>query len=191
MSELDLLAKIEAILKPGSSATARQIAQTVKVKTSDVNSILYRNKGLKFIVNTAVPPVWRSVEPFTERAPKTPELLAKAVNGSVEVSIFGEVWQVHIQVVNSSRNDPAFIVESLGARERIITVSVHVLSDEHQLAKLKSDEIPDAAIAMASAAIAYEAILQTGFAQTDEALFAKTCSDVLLQFSAAARKSFE
>jgi hypothetical protein len=191
MSELDLLAKIEAILRPGHTATARQIAQSMKVKTSEVNSILYRNKGLKFIVNSEVPPVWRSVEPLNEQVGKTPELLAKAVNGGVDISIFGELWRVHVQVVNSSRNDPAFIVESLGARERIITVSVHVLSDEHQLAKLESDEIPDAAMVMASAAISYEAVLNSGLTQTDEALFAKTCSDVLLQFSAAVRKSSE
>ncbi|MBJ7433150.1 MAG: hypothetical protein JHC62_01745 [Microbacteriaceae bacterium] len=115
-------------------------------------------------------------------------LLAKSTseNGQ-DITLMGSIWRVHLQVARTSRNDPAFTVESLGGRGRIITVSVHVLSDDNSLQAMAGGYIPDAVYALASAALVNEAFVKDQVHDIDDSVFANAVTEVLLQFSAAAR----
>jgi hypothetical protein len=182
----DLHQRIVSQLKT-SPSSAHELAKSLDVTKSEVNSCLYYGRGIDFLVDSDRPPRWRL---FDDKViSHEPIRLHRHIDGFAHVDFYGGDWNLEIRMAERSRNDPIASVESLGRRSRLIVVSNHVVSAREQEFQNDRPGLPDSAIAIAASVLAWEIFKELAVERTEDFDFQLAITQILLSIAAHARNS--
>lgn len=185
MNTNEIQDRVVSALQNRESKSASQIARQLGLKKSEVNSTLYRGKGSLFCSKGETPPFWSLLEKNQNDGNSQHKLLIRRVEGTIHIDFPGGDWELEVQMADMSRNDPVALVERMGERKRLITVSHQVVSHQGRFS-LDEKSIPDAAVAIAASVLAWE-IFQSFEAQDRESFdYEMAVSNIFLSISAHA-----
>jgi hypothetical protein len=167
--------------------SAPDIGRSLGVPKAEINSCLYEGRGVDFVRDNGKPPMWRLVAKNVEQKVWSPSLLDRRISGDIHIDFQGGDWVVEIRMVERSWNDPVAVVEILGKRQRLITVSSQVVSAREKAFQEAEPGLPDSAIAIAAAALSWEIqkdLLSENAHEFDHAI---AITSILLSIAAHAR----
>lgn len=186
MSEFNLRDSIKDFLRVNPRSSARQIAKSIANEKTNINSILYAGKGVLFTKHDTSPPTWSL---FAN--PQSPIVLPvtkfKIVKTSepIHVDFQGGDWKVTIQIQELSRNDPVVSLERTGPNAALIKVSSAVINQEDQ----SGNHFPDAVLALASSALAWEIAIQQDAILEDKFDFHTALKDIYMSIGISNKES--
>jgi hypothetical protein len=184
MTDLNLEDALIKALKSVSDLSASELSSIIKVPKTELNSVLYRGKGRIFKSVGDRPPLWSLIDLKSESSQN--KHLSRKIAGNIHIDFTGGDWELEIGMEDTSRNDPIARVEKMGKRKRLIIVSSQVVSSNEQDFLREQELLPDSAIAIASAILAWEIFHEMEDVDFDSFHFEKAISDIFLSISAHA-----
>ena len=177
MNKIELTEKLTDYLNRNPRSNARQIAKVFGLDKTSINSVLYANKNVLFILHDSTPPTWSSVSE-KQVSPPVQKTQFKVLKTSepIHVDFQGGDWSVKIQIRDASRNDPIVSLERTGPNSALIQVSSSVITQEDA----RSENLPDVVLALASSALAWEIAIQSDAMLEEKFNFTNALKDIYL-----------
>lgn len=174
---MELQSQILDFLSLNPRSSAKQIAKALSSEKTKVNSILYAQKYKMFTLHETKPPTW-SVK-SNESTPiklSTTNFSVLKTSDPIHIDFQGGDWALTIQISETSRNDPVISLERTGPNSAIAKVSSSAISDK----SYDPDIFPDAALALAAGALAWEIAVQSDAILEEKFSFQDAMKDIYL-----------
>ena len=178
---MDLQSQIVEYLKSHVDSNAKQIAKALSSEKTKVNSILYAEKNKIFTLHETKPPTW-SIKTDNSTAIKlsTAKFSILKTSEPIHIDFQGGDWALTIQISETSRNDPVISLERTGPNSAIAKVSSSAINDTTS----GTDVFPDAALALAASALAWEIAIQSDAILEEKFSFQDAIKDIYLSLGA-------
>lgn len=177
MNKSELTEKISTYLRSHPNSNARQVAKYLGLDKTSVNSILYANKNVVFVLHETKPPTWSFIGHSQIEIPsRKTQFRVLRTSDPIHIDFQGGDWSVKIQVRDASRNDPIVSLERTGPNLALIQVSSSVISAEDS----QGEHLPDVVLALASSALAWEIAVQSDAILEEKFNFANALRDIYL-----------
>lgn len=184
MDNLDV--RISQLLEAGPNTSAAEMARSLGVPRTTVNSHLYRGLGALYAITGDAPPLWHLAEHHASAQKPVSHPVPRVFSSQpVHVDFAGGDWELRVGIRPSSRNDPIAVVERLGPRIRAVLVSDYVAQAEDH-----GDTLDTAVLTVAASVLAWE--ISEHLRQVHSTVdfdFARASRDVYLSLTAHARRS--
>lgn len=188
MSDLSLLDRIVKSLTRSPESSASELSKILKVSKSEVNSILYKHKNVKFKCTDGQPPRWSNLKVDSAVKVREEKHLIRDLQGSVHIDAQGGDWELKVAVGEMSRNDPIALVEYYGPRKCVVTVSKQVVSTEESASLKDRTRIPDSVVAIAASVLSWEIAKHQNLTSLESFEFEETIRDIYLSIAAHSRR---
>ena len=174
---MDLQLKITEYLRLHPASNAKQIAKALSCEKTQINSILYSQKNKFYTLHESKPPTWsiKSDTP-TESKISTAKFSVLKTSEPIHIDFQGGDWALTIQISDASRNDPIVSLERSGPNSAIAKVSSSAINNTNSI----SDVFPDAALALAASALAWEIAIQSDAILEEKFSFQDAMKDIYL-----------
>jgi len=178
---MDLQSQITEYLKSHSDSNAKQIAKALSSEKTKVNSILYAQKNKIFTLHETKPPTWSiKSDDITTVKLSTARFSILKTSEPIHIDFQGGDWALTIQISDTSRNDPIVSLERTGPNSAIAKVSSSVINETNS----DPNVFPDASLALAASALAWEIAIQSDAILEEKFSFQDAMKDIYLSLGA-------